>query len=191
MPVPSQENERVSDIDFDSVSLISRWILKLFWWCSIFTIGSLATMLATTLCQFQIKSGHHLIRTSDGPRWQLVYMGHKQSNIITMKFENYMIYYWKIAELVLKIITQSLAITNDSTTRLSTKLLKENQLSRTVSVFCSSEVLSFYFLALCCMSFFDLQLLITPLVSFGHCVVCLSLIYSFWLPLWYLQTFLD
>ena len=107
-----------------TVSLIFRWILKLFWWCSSFTIGSLASMLATTLCQFQIKSGHHLIRTADGLRWQLVYMGHKQSNIITMKFENYMIYYWKIAELVLKIITQSLAITNDSTTRLSTKSIE-------------------------------------------------------------------
>jgi hypothetical protein len=36
---------------------------------------------------------------------------------------------------------------------------------------------------------FDLRLLITSLVSFGHCVVCPS-IYGFWLPLWYLQTFL-
>jgi len=26
--------------------------------------------------------------------------------------------------------------------------------------------------------------------SFGHCVVC-PLIYRFWLPLWYLQTFLS
>jgi hypothetical protein len=26
--------------------------------------------------------------------------------------------------------------------------------------------------------------------SFGHCVVCSSSIYSFWLPLWYLQTLL-
>jgi hypothetical protein len=25
--------------------------------------------------------------------------------------------------------------------------------------------------------------------SFGHCIVCPSSIYSFWLPLWYLQTF--
>jgi hypothetical protein len=39
---------------------------------------------------------------------------------------------------------------------------------------------------LCCLSFFDLQILITPLVSFGHCVVCHSLIYRFWLLLWYL-----
>ena len=30
-----------------------------------------------------------------------------------------------------------------------------------------------------------LQLLIAPLISFGHCVICPS-IYSFWLPLWYL-----
>ena len=30
VPAPSQENERVSDVDFDSVSIISRWILKLF-----------------------------------------------------------------------------------------------------------------------------------------------------------------
>ena len=35
--------------------------------------------------------------------------------------------------------------------------------------------------SLCCLFFFDLQILITPL--FGHCVVCSSLIYRFWLPL--------
>jgi hypothetical protein len=33
--------------------------------------------------------------------------------------------------------------------------------------------------------FFDLCLLVTHLVSFGHCIVC-SLIYVFWLPIWYL-----
>ena len=37
-----------------------------------------------------------------------------------------------------------------------------------------------------CLSYFDLCLLITPLVSFGHCIVCPTLIYAFWLPLWYL-----
>jgi hypothetical protein len=42
------------------------------------------------------------------------------------------------------------------------------------------------FWPLCCLSFFDIRLLITPLVSSGHCVVCLSSIYVFWLPLWYL-----
>jgi hypothetical protein len=42
------------------------------------------------------------------------------------------------------------------------------------------------FWSLCCLSFFDLLILITSLVSFGHCVVCPSLIYSFWLPHWYL-----
>ena len=41
------------------------------------------------------------------------------------------------------------------------------------------------FWSLCCLSF-NLRLLITPLVSFGHCVVCPSSIYGFWLPLWYL-----
>jgi hypothetical protein len=39
---------------------------------------------------------------------------------------------------------------------------------------------------LCRLLFFDLQILITPLVSCGHCVVCSSSIYRFWLPLWYL-----
>ena len=39
-----------------------------------------------------------------------------------------------------------------------------------------------------CLSFLDLRLLITPLVSFGHCIVCPSSIYDFWLPLWYLVT---
>jgi hypothetical protein len=42
------------------------------------------------------------------------------------------------------------------------------------------------FWSLCCLSFFGLQLLITTWVSFGHCVVCPSSVYSFWLPLWYL-----
>jgi hypothetical protein len=45
------------------------------------------------------------------------------------------------------------------------------------------------FWPLCCLFFLDIQILITPLVSFGHCVVC-SLIYRFWLPLWYHQTLL-
>jgi hypothetical protein len=40
------------------------------------------------------------------------------------------------------------------------------------------------FWPLCCLSC-DLRLLIAPLVSFGHCVVC-PVIYGFWLPLWYL-----
>ena len=42
------------------------------------------------------------------------------------------------------------------------------------------------FWSLCCLYFFDIRILITPLVSFGHCVVCISLIYVFWLLLWYL-----
>ena len=40
--------------------------------------------------------------------------------------------------------------------------------------------------SLYCLSFLDLRLLITPLVSCGHCIVCPSSIYDFWLPLWYL-----
>jgi hypothetical protein len=44
------------------------------------------------------------------------------------------------------------------------------------------------FWTLCCLFFFDIQILITPLVSFDHCVVCSSLIYRFWLHLWYLLT---
>jgi hypothetical protein len=46
--------------------------------------------------------------------------------------------------------------------------------------------LSFFFWPLCCLFLFDLQILITPLVSFGHCVVCSCLIFRFWLLLWYL-----
>jgi hypothetical protein len=44
------------------------------------------------------------------------------------------------------------------------------------------------FWPLCCQFFFDIRIQITPLVSFGHCVVCPSLIYRFWLPLWYILT---
>jgi hypothetical protein len=46
------------------------------------------------------------------------------------------------------------------------------------------------FWPLCCLFFYDIRILIASLVSFGHCVVCSSSIYGFWLPLWYLQTFL-
>ena len=42
------------------------------------------------------------------------------------------------------------------------------------------------FWPLYCLFFVDLLILITPLVSFGHCIFCSSLIYWFWLPLWYL-----
>jgi hypothetical protein len=38
-----------------------------------------------------------------------------------------------------------------------------------------------------CLSL-DLRLLITPVISFGHCIVCPSSIYGFWLSLWYLLT---
>ena len=33
-----------------------------------------------------------------------------------------------------------------------------------------------------CLFFFDIQILITLVVSLGHCVVCSSSIYRFWLP---------
>ena len=46
--------------------------------------------------------------------------------------------------------------------------------------------LSFFCWPLYCVSFFHLRLLITPLVSVGHCIACPSLISGFWLPLWYL-----
>jgi hypothetical protein len=40
-----------------------------------------------------------------------------------------------------------------------------------------------------CVCFVDHCLSFCPF-SFGHCVVCSSWIYGFWLPLWYLQTLL-
>ena len=52
--------------------------------------------------------------------------------------------------------------------------------------FTDSDYLFGIFWPLCCLTFFDLQILITPLLSFGHCVVCPSSIYRLWLPLWYL-----
>ena len=42
------------------------------------------------------------------------------------------------------------------------------------------------FWSLCCLFFYDIQILITPLVSFVHCVVCSSMIYRFWLHPWYI-----
>ena len=57
-------------------------------------------------------------------------------------------------------------------------------------MFCRSlfVLLSFFFCPLCCLPFFSWWFLITPLVSFDHCVVCPSSVYGFWLPLWYLLT---
>jgi hypothetical protein len=42
------------------------------------------------------------------------------------------------------------------------------------------------FWPMCCLFFFDIRILIIPLVSSGQCVVCSSSIYGFWLHLWYL-----
>jgi hypothetical protein len=47
------------------------------------------------------------------------------------------------------------------------------------------------------LPFFGLRLLAIVMfaflwiTAFGHCDVCLSLVYSFWLSIWYLQTFLS
>jgi hypothetical protein len=49
-----------------------------------------------------------------------------------------------------------------------------------------SDYLFRIFWPLCCQFFFDIRIQITPLVSFGHYFVCPSLIYGFWLSLWYL-----
>jgi hypothetical protein len=43
---------------------------------------------------------------------------------------------------------------------------------------------------LCCLFFCLLAIVLSVLLSFGHCVVCSSSIYGFWLPLSYLQTLL-
>ena len=55
--------------------------------------------------------------------------------------------------------------------------------------FTDSDYLFIIFWPLCCLSFFDLRILIIPSVSFGLCIVCPSLIYRFWLPLQYLLAF--
>jgi hypothetical protein len=52
--------------------------------------------------------------------------------------------------------------------------------------FMPSDYLFGIFWPLYRLSYFDLCLLITPLVSFGHYIVCPTLICAFWLPLWYL-----
>ena len=47
---------------------------------------------------------------------------------------------------------------------------------------------SFFFLASCLS--FDIRIRITPLVSSNSSCVCQAPMYNFWLPVWYLQTFL-
>jgi hypothetical protein len=39
---------------------------------------------------------------------------------------------------------------------------------------------------LCCLSFYNVRIMITSLVSFGYCVVCSSTMHGLWLLLWYL-----
>ena len=46
------------------------------------------------------------------------------------------------------------------------------------------------FWPLCCLSFFDLQIMITPLVSFDHCGVCPSSIYIYDYPFGIFKLFL-
>jgi hypothetical protein len=63
-------------------------------------------------------------------------------------------------------------------------------LSKT-QMFCRSLFfrLSFFFWTLCCLFFCLLDIVLSVLLSFGHCVVCPS-IYRLSFPLWYLQTIL-
>jgi hypothetical protein len=49
--------------------------------------------------------------------------------------------------------------------------------------FTASDYLCGIFWSLYCLSF-HLRLLITSVVSFGHCITC-PFIFGFWLPLWY------
>ena len=37
-----------------------------------------------------------------------------------------------------------------------------------------------------CLSYFNVCLLITTLVSFGHCIICPTSMYAYWLPLCYM-----
>jgi hypothetical protein len=54
-----------------------------------------------------------------------------------------------------------------------------------------SLVLYVCFVDRCCpFVLFLLAIVLSVLLSFGHCGVCSSSIYGFWLPLWYLQTLL-
>jgi hypothetical protein len=53
-------------------------------------------------------------------------------------------------------------------------------------LFTASDYSFCIFWSLYCLYFVYLRLLITPLVSFGHCIVRTSSIYGFWLSLWYL-----
>ena len=50
-------------------------------------------------------------------------------------------------------------------------------------------LLYYFFWPFCCLFFFNVRILITLLISFGHCVVCSSSMYGFWLLLWYLLAF--
>ena len=56
--------------------------------------------------------------------------------------------------------------------------------------FTTSDYPSGIFWPLCCLYFLDLRLMIILLVSCGHCNVCPSSIYDFWLLLWYLVAIL-
>ena len=53
-------------------------------------------------------------------------------------------------------------------------------------LFTASDYSFGIFWSLYCLYFVYLQLLITPLVYFGHCIVITSSIYGFWLLLWYI-----
>jgi hypothetical protein len=72
------------------------------------------------------------------------------------------------------------------TRRVSLKCSRNYSLFRSPPIFSGVRVTRSLVLYVCfvdrCVSFCTF--------SFGHCVVCSSSIYGFWLPLWYLQTLL-
>jgi hypothetical protein len=72
-------------------------------------------------------------------------------------------------------------------TRPPLKFLSELKCSGRVSSSCSRYTDSDYpcgiFWPLFCLFFIDIRILITPLVSVGHCFVCSSSIYGFWLTM--------
>ena len=53
-------------------------------------------------------------------------------------------------------------------------------------LFTASDYSFCIFWSLYCLYFVYLRLLIIPLIYFGHCIVCTSSIYGFWLLLWYI-----
>ena len=124
------------------------------------------------------------IQTNVSSTWSIRLLGKNIYRLVT-RHQRFTIYYYFFYSVMQTSMMQT-AWTYILSTVQEQELLTLPEHLRSPLVFSGVRVTPSLFLYACfvdrCLSFCTF--------SFGHCVVCSSSIYGFWLPLWYLQTLL-